>query len=550
MDTFQPLTEEQYNGAVKAGFSPQQIIQNEQQRKASYSNDSSIQPSFKATIPTTTAGAFASIPTNMAKMAGNVPSDVAGTIGAAFITPAKNIHNSEGLVSDIYKDRGAVQGTKDIAAGFGQTASDIFQAPGKALVGNNDRQVLLNHLIPIQDATLKQRDLILQKIQDARKNGQDTSHLDNALKYTLSTLDSLNTQIGSKEDRTNQFIQDATNIAKYPIEHPVQTALAVDSLPEGTQNAVSDTLKPITSPIESEINTAKTAVSGAIDATTGKIGDMGTATKNAIKPPLTPEEATGQIIQGKTEDIPSAKKTFENLTDTSSIKTQKDLSNAIDQQIIKPGLKQVDAEFAKDTSGGHSIKSFEQTVGTGKASVKVNYVQDAINQLKDFYNKTGDAQGLSDMKALENKARINGLTYKDVNDLARIHGADLNGFNANGELSSGLSKQAAENTRMGLKTTARNGLGSPEAKALDKKVSDAIQTKDMVDSQVEKVNTQTQKNPKVGAIPKVLGPVVKAVGHPIDTISRLTGVSGAGVSYNPGEIEERIARNLKIIRGE
>ncbi len=308
---------------------------------------------------------------------------------------------------------------------------------------------------------------------------------------------------------------------------------------------IADVASKLPEKVSGAVDAVKNTTSQALDATKGMAGNI----KEIIKPSLTPEEATGQIIQSETKDIPVAKKTFQELTDTNNIKTQKDLSKAIDTQIIKPGLKAVDAEFAKDASK-HQIDWFTETTGKGKSAIKTNYVQQGIEQLKTYFDKTNNAEGLSKIIKLENKAKTSGLSFKEVNDLARLHGKELNGFNANGELASGLTKQAAENTRIGLKNTARNGLPTAEAQALDKKVSDAIQTKDMIDNQVEKVNTQTQKNPKVGALPKKFGKIVKTVGHPVDTLSRMTGVTGSGVSYNPSEIEAMISNNLKTIRGK
>lgn len=298
-----------------------------------------------------------------------------------------------------------------------------------------------------------------------------------------------------------------------------------------------------------EINPVE-SMKGAID--TGKTGvenvkNVASSVKESIKPSLTPIEATGQIIQGDRSDIPKSQRTLGLLKDISNIKTQADLSKAINEQIIKPTLKLVDDEFDKDTSGGHSIKSFEKNIGDGKNSVKINYVRQGIDQLRDFYKKTNDAQGLSDMSKLENKSKINGLTYKDINNLARRHGSDINAFNANGEASSGLTKQAAENTRSGLKETAREGLGTPQAKAFDKIVTEAIKTKELVDDQAEKINKSLQKSTKVGELPKKLSSVAKAIIHPKDFLSGFFGVAGKGETLSPLDIQANIQDNLKTI---
>lgn len=348
------------------------------------------------------------------------------------------------------------------------------------------------------------------------------------VKKAISTVSSLLGGLAQKHPEITKDLGSLMNV------------LGVAALPSGIEEAGALGEK-VASDVGDLVNAAKGAVS--------KGAEFAGNVKEAVVPALTPEEATGRLIQGETSDVAAAKRTFQNLEDTTNIRTHTDLSKAIDKQIIKPGLKAVDAEFAKDATL-HPIDDFSRTIGEGNSAVTRNSVQDAIDQLKDFYTKTGDTQGLSDIKALEERANTEGLTYGDINKLAREHGSALSAYNANGELASGLSKQAAENTRRGLKEVAREGLGSSEAKALDKEVSEAIDTKDLIDKQVERVNKAIQKNPKVGKIPKKVGPVIKAFAHPVDTISRITGVSGEGVSYTPIELGEQVRKNLGIIRGK
>lgn len=271
---------------------------------------------------------------------------------------------------------------------------------------------------------------------------------------------------------------------------------------------------PDTSTLKNDLGNFKEGVGNIpskVSDLTGTIKDKvtGTATKikEAVKPPLTPEEKVGSIIQGKTTDIPAAQRTMEAIdtnTKAAAKMSPKELSDKI-QSKIKSNMTEVDGHYANDNTP-HHMSEFEQTTGKGANAVKTNYVQQAIDQLKDFYTKTNDAQGLSDIKALEEKANTSGLNSKDLNDLAKKHGSTISGFNANGEAASGLSKQAAENTRTGVKTTARTTLAQsdPEAaakvKILDKQTSDAIKTKDLMDKQVEKGNTKIQKNGKPNAV--------------------------------------------------
>ncbi len=282
-------------------------------------------------------------------------------------------------------------------------------------------------------------------------------------------------------------------------EAPVKGAIAkgantAKSITSDVLGKASEAVKPVTG-----------GVTNSLDSVVGKV-------KEFVNPSLSPEEQVGQIIKGKTTDIPAAQRTFSALSPSLksvSSMSPKELSSAIDSRIIKPNLSSVDEQFAKDISGGKSIKSFTQTVGDGKGAIKVNHVQNAINELKDYYTKTNDTAGLSKIKTLENKAKINGLTSNDINNLAKLHGNEIKTFNPlTGQAASGLSKQAAENTRAGLKTTARNELGkvnpeaAKEAAALDKQTSEALNTKRLLDKQNEKINTQTQNKGKESGLSK------------------------------------------------
>ena len=259
--------------------------------------------------------------------------------------------------------------------------------------------------------------------------------------------------------------------------------------------------------------------------------------KEAINPTLTPEEEVGRIIQGKPSDIPAAQRTFSKLPPevNPSKMTSQELSNAI-QSNIESNLDTVDSHYAGDTTP-HQMSEFEKTVGSGKNAVKTNYVKQAIEQLKAHYTATNDAAGLSEIKALEEKAETEGLSSQELNNLAREHGTEMpKAFAKTGEPLSGLNKQATENTRMGLKTTAREMLAQtdPEAAAqvtqLDKDISDAIHTKDLLDKQTVKEAVGVQKNGKPGAIKKwakenpVKARVIKVVGGA--TAGRLVGGTG------------------------
>ncbi len=204
--------------------------------------DIPIQTSFKAKL-----GGAGTIPGNVLRTFGNIPSDVGQIAETTIANPAKNIAKSIEQTKNIYKEQGAKEGTKNIVKGFGETAKSIFKAPGEAIINAGDKQDTQKQLTPIQEQTLKQRDEIMQKLTDAHKAGKDTSHLVLALKYNQDTLDSLNSQIGTKEQNAQKGVDTLTKIAKYPIEHPVQTAIAVQQ--GGQQLGIEDPIHSIASPV-------------------------------------------------------------------------------------------------------------------------------------------------------------------------------------------------------------------------------------------------------------------------------------------------------------
>lgn len=303
--------------------------------------------------------------------------------------------------------------------------------------------------------------------------------------------------------------------------------------------------------------TVLTNAAGDIIDSTGKVitkaSDLSSAVKNKIAPTPTLDQIVGKVAQGKTGDIPSFTKGLENIGDTSKVKTYADLNSA-STKTITDLAKQQDANLAQDTTT-HPMSEFEQTTGKGASAVKTNYVQQALTQLQDFYTKTNNAEGLSKVKALTDKANGEGLTVQEVNNLARMHGQDLNGFNANGELASGLTKQAAENTRVGLKNTVDDSIVDPtvraQFRAIDSKMSDTFTVRDLSAKMAEKVNTLTQRLQQ----PTILQKIGSIVGKGMrltgvgDLASKLLGlekVPGAS-TLNAVDLEAKLSKNLAKI---
>lgn len=297
---------------------------------------------------------------------------------------------------------------------------------------------------------------------------------------------------------------------------------------------------------------------GATDTALPKVGEIKTGTKEAVSAikdataTQSSSDLAGTIAQGKTADIPAVQRTLSSL-DTTGVKNTADLSKKIVEQ-IKPLAEQVDSALNKDTTV-HKLKdlSLPETSASG-ATVKTNYVKEAINNLKELYTKTGDNVSAVNMRDLLKKANQKGLTYKEVNDLSRQYNSEFGSkafSKVSGDPLTSVNAQKYENVRTGLKSTARQGMGGAEAKALDAKLSDLYDTQKLIDAQVERVNSQKQKTQPQGIIQKAVKGAVKTAdlltGSPLKAIGKEIGLGG-GNSIDHLTLDKSIPKNLKLFR--
>lgn len=113
-----------------------------------------------------------------------------------------------------------------------------------------------------------------------------------------------------------------------------------------------------------------------------------------------------------------------------------------------------------------------------------NYTEKALNVLEDLYIETINPDLLELVKELSVKAKTEGLTSKEINDLAREFGTEVasKGYNAKtGEPLKGINAQMEQNIRTGMKDTVRalNGNNLDLLTNLDGTLSEFISTKDL-----------------------------------------------------------------------
>jgi hypothetical protein len=344
------------------------------------------------------------------------------------------------------------------------------------------------------------------------------------------------------------------------------TGASISMVPGGSM--VGEPVKGISEGTRPGANLSKPVAQAAVDAATALImgkapeimegisivpkvagevaGKAGALKEYAMGKPATTPELVGKVTQATGEDVSAATRALKSV-DTTKVKTFSDLSKTLDDK-VKENTAAVDAALNKNTQTFKVADLEKKTPVKGGADIITSPVTQALNQLRDYYGSTNDTEGTAKIQEMQNKAET-GLTVKDINDIARLHGRDLNAYNASGELASGLKKQAAENTRTDVKDIVRNLTPDEETKALDKNTSDLITTRDAANQMVEKVQTLQNRLEKAGLFRKV----GSAIGTGADIASggffrTLMGMAKSGdKTLNAVELQGKLSNNLALL---
>ncbi len=344
-------------------------------------------------------------------------------------------------------------------------------------------------------------------------------------------------------------LETAKDIARPGFVKAFKTALPYGAASGGLSGVGTESQKKestlgsiLTSGGESALTGASTfgLLSGVGSKVSQKILDNRTA--NITKAAKEFDDLAIKIVQGEPKDIDIAKKALSNI-DVSNIKTAQDAVFVVNDK-IKTIANKLDEALVTDTT----VRPLNTLLKN-----KHNYVEDSLKQLDDYYTKTNDIPKKQAIEALTNKAKTEGLTVKEINDIAKVHGQDLNAYNASGELASGLKKQAAENTRMGLKDTARDLFGNPAFKAADEEMASLIRVRDLFKDQVIAVNDLQKK-----ILPRTLGEkagrlisqIVNTLGGnaPKGAIEYFLGRGTGQKTINALEWEKNLQKNLKRLQ--
>lgn len=263
-------------------------------------------------------------------------------------------------------------------------------------------------------------------------------------------------------------------------------------------------------------------------------------------------DLAGRIVQGKTKDKTKAAEVLYNIG-VNEIKSGEDLENVLNKKI--QSLSNAQSEIAVKNTTPLANKDLKLQVKVGEKAKNFSYVKEGLNQLKNFYSSTNDKVGKERVSQIIDKLNKQGLTLKEINQIAIEHGEKLKGFNASGQLASGLTKQASENTRKGIKSIFRQnleGLGK-KSEEIDKALSKTLRVKTLVQKRNESVSALQQKLKERNIFQKLTANGVKILntilgGTPKAAIEAL-GVSNVGNKIdNFMDLERTLPQDLKEIQ--
>jgi hypothetical protein len=262
------------------------------------------------------------------------------------------------------------------------------------------------------------------------------------------------------------------------------------------------------------------------------------------------EDIVGRIVQGKPKDIPKATRALVDI-DTKDVTTFAGLKEAtVDKS--KALVSKLD-EFLEKQKGIFKSDDLITTTKVGQREVRQNFVEDAIEQLDELYTKTKDATSLAKVRNLKDKLVTEGLGVKEINDLAREYGRELSqkGFSkVTGDPLTSVNAQAFENTRKGIKETARSKIEGKLPQQIDSRISSLIDTERLVGKMEEKVNSLFQKVKKRGILERAARKVADIID--VATFKTASGFISRMLPSNVGlktmnalDIQEELAKNIK-----
>ena len=375
-----------------------------------------------------------------------------------------------------------------------------------------------------------------------------------------------------------ETLKDPEKLKQAAINNPVDVALLFTSLLTGTRlgskisevaqagkkkagllldeagTSVQQGVQAVEETIQGGVDKLKqlpAAVDGSAQAAKQAVVQRGQAVKEMVTgKPETPEKIAGKIVQGTLEDKARAAKALSEI-DTKDVKTYGDLEKKFDEKVSELAKDQ-DLKFDADPTP-IALDDLVKVDKVGDRTIKTNYVEKALDQLQEMYGKIEDPVNEQRLTNLKIKAMEEGLTRKEVNQVAREYGTKFKSkaFGKNGEALTSVNAQAFENVRTGVKETARDFMPDDATKELDSRISDVINARELVAEVNEKANKLAQRIEDRGLLGEIGRKTERVINQFTLGLSRgflrsLLTESGRGFkSLNSLDLQERLPKLLQ-----
>jgi hypothetical protein len=322
-------------------------------------------------------------------------------------------------------------------------------------------------------------------------------------------------------------------------------AMAEEKYPELAQD-----VKDVTAVLE-VVGGSKIAKE-TLDVTGSALRGTKNLVEEAVKPRIMSkskekiDKLVGEIVQAKDKKtLKRAKETLKNI-DTSDVKTYKDFSDKIVDDISALGAKQ--SELLEADGRIFRVNDFTKSVGEKEQ----NFINRALEQLEELYDKT---QADDKLLALQNKRKKfmdEGITLKEINDLSIEYSKEMpSAFSKMGDPLTSVNKVASENTRKGLKDLLRKELPDDTSKLLDEQMSNLFAIQKSITKMEEAVQNLTNKVIKRGYAERVgrkLGQLLQMIpgsGSIKGLINSFLHSNVGNKSMNALELEKNLSKALK-----
>ena len=279
------------------------------------------------------------------------------------------------------------------------------------------------------------------------------------------------------------------------------TKRAIPKIREGTEGIIKAGKKELPGVIEKGKRVAKEAF--AENKTAKEAFDvLGEVKVKKLESQV--EDLAGKIVQGDPKDKVVAARALKQM-DITDVKTFDDLNKTATANISALAKAQ-DKVLGEATEKIPLNKLGTITTTKRGTKIKQNFVNDAFADLDEFYSKTNNLEGLGELRDIRKIADSEGLTAKEINQLAREYNsniAKMKAFSQSGKAKVSMTAQGVENTRKGLKAKSASVLGSDAARAIDAQMSDLYTVQRLTRKMAKDVNHLSQQVSKRGIIERV-----------------------------------------------